>query len=121
MSGRHGNKGIVCKIVPEEDMPFLGDGTPVDIILSPLGLPSRMNLGQLYEMVLGWAGHKLGKRYTNPIFEGASMETIINELEQAGLPPYGKAVLYDGLTGEKICAGSNGWCCIYIKTGASCR
>lgn len=99
MSGRHGNKGIVCKIVPQEDMPFLADGTPVDMVLNPLGVPSRMNLGQLYETVLGWAGYTLGKRYKNLIFEGMSLDEISTELERAGLPPFGKAVLYDGMTG----------------------
>ncbi len=99
MSGRHGNKGIVCKIVPQEDMPFLADGTPVDVVLSPLGLPSRMNLGQLYETVLGWAGDKLDKRYVNPIFEGMSLDQIAAELEKAGLPAFGKTTVYDGATG----------------------
>ncbi|CCM10115.1 DNA-directed RNA polymerase subunit beta [Cardinium endosymbiont cEper1 of Encarsia pergandiella] len=99
MSGRHGNKGIVCKIVPQEDMPFLADGTPVDVVLSPLGLPSRMNLGQLYETVLGWAGEQLGKRYVNPIFEGMTLDQISSELQQAGLPAFGKTTVYDGGTG----------------------
>ena len=76
MAGRHGNKGIVSKVAREEDMPFLSDGTPVDIVLSPLGLPSRMNLGQIYETVLGWAGQKLGKKYATPIFDGASIEDV---------------------------------------------
>lgn len=102
MAGRHGNKGIVSKIVREEDMPFLADGTPVDIVLSPLGLPSRMNLGQIYETVLGWAGHKLGKRYATPIFDGASIENVAQELKEAELPTLGQAELYDGLTGEKF-------------------
>lgn len=109
MSGRHGNKGIVCKIVPQEDMPFLADGTPVDVVLSPLGLPSRMNLGQLYETVLGWAGAELGKRYSNPIFEGMTLDQISNELTQAGLSPFGKTTLYDGGTGlpfsQKVTVG----------------
>ncbi|TDG95456.1 DNA-directed RNA polymerase subunit beta [Cardinium endosymbiont of Culicoides punctatus] len=109
MSGRHGNKGIVCKIVPQEDMPFLADGTPVDVVLSPLGLPSRMNLGQLYETVLGWAGHELGERYVNPIFEGISLDQISVELERAGLPSFGKTTVYDGATGlpfeQKITVG----------------
>lgn len=99
MSGRHGNKGIVCKIVPQEDMPFLADGTPVDVVLSPLALPSRMNLGQLYEAVLGWAGAELGKRYVNPIFKGMSLDQIAIELEKAGLPAFGKTTVYDGGTG----------------------
>ncbi len=102
MAGRHGNKGIVAKIVRREDMPFLADGTPVDIVLSPLGLPSRMNLGQIYEAVLGWAGQELDRKYATPIFDGASMEDIEKELEKAGLPNWGKAELYDGLTGEKF-------------------
>ncbi|WP_339044780.1 DNA-directed RNA polymerase subunit beta [Cardinium endosymbiont of Tipula unca] len=109
MSGRHGNKGIVCKIVPQEDMPFLADGTPVDVVLSPLGLPSRMNLGQLYETVLGWAGYELGERYINPIFEGISLDQISVELERAGLPVFGKTTVYDGGTGlpfeQKVTVG----------------
>ena len=102
MAGRHGNKGIVAKIVRQEDMPFLADGTPVDIVLSPLGVPSRMNLGQIYETVLGWAGHELGRHYATPIFDGASTEDIEKELKKAGLPNWGTAELYDGLTGEKF-------------------
>ncbi|MEM7055605.1 MAG: DNA-directed RNA polymerase subunit beta, partial [Bacteroidota bacterium] len=102
MAGRHGNKGIVSKVVCEEDMPFLADGTPVDIVLSPLGLPSRMNLGQVYETVLGWAGHKLGKRYATPIFDGASIEDVAQELKEAGIPTFGQTELYNGLTGEKF-------------------
>lgn len=102
MAGRHGNKGVVAKIVRQEDMPFLADGTPVDIVLSPLGLPSRMNLGQIYETVLGWAGCELGKKYATPIFDGASMADIEKELVKAGLPRWGKAELYDGLTGKKF-------------------
>ncbi len=102
MAGRHGNKGVVAKIVRQGDMPFLADGTPVDIVLSPLGLPSRMNLGQIYETVLGWAGHELGRKYATPIFDGASIEDIEKELEKAGLPDWGKAELYDGLTGNKF-------------------
>ena len=102
MAGRHGNKGVVAKIVREEDMPFLEDGTPVDICLNPLGVPSRMNLGQIYETVLGWAGLRLGRRYATPIFDGASMEEVANELAEAGLPEYGRAYLHDGLTGERF-------------------
>ncbi len=102
MAGRHGNKGVVAKIVPQEDMPFLEDGTPVDIVLSPLGLPSRMNLGQIYETVLGWAGLELDKKYATPIFDGASVEAIEEELAKARLPKLGKSDLYDGLTGEKF-------------------
>jgi DNA-directed RNA polymerase subunit beta len=100
MAGRHGNKGVIAKIVPQEDMPFLDDGTPVDIVLNPLGVPSRMNLGQIYETLLGWAGDKLGVKYSTPIFDGATLDDIGNELEEAGLPRDGKAQLYDGRTGE---------------------
>ena len=102
MAGRHGNKGIVAKIVRQEDMPFLEDGTPVDIVLNPLGVPSRMNLGQIYETVLGWAGEKLGKTYGTPIFDGASVEEIAKEIEKAGLPTFGHTYLYDGETGERF-------------------
>jgi len=102
MSGRHGNKGIVAKIVREEDMPFLEDGTPVDIVLNPLGVPSRMNLGQIYETVLGWAGHKLGMTYATPIFDGASYRQINELMDKAGLPKDGKVYLYDGETGERF-------------------
>ncbi|SDM07317.1 DNA-directed RNA polymerase subunit beta [Catalinimonas alkaloidigena] len=102
MAGRHGNKGVVAKIVREEDMPFLEDGTPVDIVLNPLGVPSRMNLGQIYETVLGWAGLKLGKKYATPIFDGATEEEVAHELKQAGLPDLGRAYLYDGLSGERF-------------------
>ena len=100
MAGRHGNKGIVSKIVPVEDMPFLPDGTPVDIVLNPLGVPSRMNLGQLYETALGWAGQKLGRYFATPIFDGASWDEVGGYLEEAGLPRSGKTVLYDGQSGE---------------------
>ena len=102
LAGRHGNKGIVAKIVREEDMPFLEDGTPVDIVLNPLGLPSRMNLGQIYETILGWAGLKLNRKYSTPIFDGASIENIEKELKEANLPSYGRSDLYDGLTGERF-------------------
>jgi len=102
MAGRHGNKGIIAKIVREEDMPFLEDGTPVDIVLNPLGVPSRMNLGQIYETVLGWAGQKLGVDFTTPIFDGASQEQITEYMEKANLPVLGKTYLYDGGTGEKF-------------------
>ncbi|RYZ00500.1 MAG: DNA-directed RNA polymerase subunit beta [Chitinophagaceae bacterium] len=102
MAGRHGNKGIVAKIVRHEDMPFLEDGTPVDIVLNPLGVPSRMNLGQIYETVLGWAGEKLGIRFATPIFDGASTEDIAQYIEQAGLPTFGHTYLYDGETGERF-------------------
>ena len=100
MAGRHGNKGVVARIVPVEDMPFLEDGTPVDIVLNPLGVPSRMNLGQIYETLLGWAGERLGKRFATPIFDGASMEDLVTNLQEAGLPIDGRAQLYDGRTGE---------------------
>jgi DNA-directed RNA polymerase subunit beta len=102
MAGRHGNKGVVAKIVREEDMPFLGDGTPVDIVLNPLGVPSRMNLGQIFETVLGWAGHVLGKKYSTPIFDGAKMEDVEKELNEAKLPIYGRTYLTDGLTGDRF-------------------
>ncbi|MCZ8021662.1 MAG: DNA-directed RNA polymerase subunit beta [Cyclobacteriaceae bacterium] len=102
MAGRHGNKGVVARIVRDEDMPFLEDGTPVDICLNPLGVPSRMNLGQLYEAVLAWAGKKLGRKYATPIFDGASMEQVQSELQEASLPAYGRTYLYDGLTGQKF-------------------
>jgi DNA-directed RNA polymerase subunit beta len=100
MAGRHGNKGIVSKIVPLEDMPFLPNGKPVDIVLNPLGVPSRMNLGQLYETALGWAGRELGVHFATPIFDGASWDQVGDYLAQAGLPRTGKTVLYDGRTGE---------------------
>lgn len=100
MAGRHGNKGIVSIIVPVEDMPFLPDGTPVDIVLNPLGVPSRMNLGQLFETALGWVGSKLGVNFASPIFDGASWEQVTELLQMAGLPPEGKTILYDGRTGE---------------------
>ncbi|GAB5465398.1 MAG: DNA-directed RNA polymerase subunit beta [Candidatus Kapaibacteriales bacterium] len=102
MAGRHGNKGIVSKVVPPEDMPFLPDGTPVQIILNPLGVPSRMNLGQLYETALGWAGLKLGEHFSTPIFDGATWDEVGDFLEEAGLSRDGKAELYDGRTGEKF-------------------
>lgn len=102
MAGRHGNKGIVSKIVREEDMPFLEDGTPVDIVLNPLGVPSRMNLGQIYETVLGWAGKELGLNFASPIFDGAKIEEITEYTRKAGLPDFGKTFLYDGGTGERF-------------------
>ena len=100
MAGRHGNKGVVARIVPQEDMPFLADGTPVDIVLNPLGVPSRMNLGQIYETILGWAGLKMGCKYATPIFDGASEQDVEDQLVKAQLPAFGKAQLYNGLTGE---------------------
>jgi DNA-directed RNA polymerase subunit beta len=102
MAGRHGNKGIVAKIVRVEDMPFLEDGTPVDIVLNPLGVPSRMNLGQIYESVLAWAGKKLGVKFATPIFDGATLEQITEYTTKAGLPAYGKTYLYDGGTGDRF-------------------
>ena len=102
MAGRHGNKGIVARIVREEDMPFLEDGNPVDIVLNPLGVPSRMNLGQIYETILGWAGKKLGIRFKSPIFDGATLDEINAYLAKAGLPKNGKVYLYDGLSGERF-------------------
>lgn len=102
LAGRHGNKGIVSKIVREEDMPFLEDGTPVDIVLNPLGVPSRMNLGQIFETVLGWAGEKLGLKFATPIFDGASLEEIEDYVQQAGLPSLGQTYLYDGETGDRF-------------------
>ena len=102
MAGRHGNKGIVSRVVRAEDMPFLDDGTPVDIVLNPLGVPSRMNLGQIYETVLGWAGKELGLTFATPIFDGASLEQITEYTEKAGVPRFGKTVLHNGETGEKF-------------------
>ncbi|WP_127126298.1 DNA-directed RNA polymerase subunit beta [Pseudoflavitalea rhizosphaerae] len=102
MAGRHGNKGIVAKIVRAEDMPFLADGTPVDIVLNPLGVPSRMNLGQIYETVLGWAGLKLGVKFATPIFDGATVDEIAQNIDKAGLPTFGHTYLHDGETGERF-------------------
>jgi DNA-directed RNA polymerase subunit beta len=102
MAGRHGNKGIVARIVRQEDMPFLEDGTPVDIVLNPLGVPSRMNIGQIYETVLGWAGQKLGQKYATPIFDGASLEEINKLTDEAGIPRFGHTYLYDGGTGKRF-------------------
>ena len=102
MAGRHGNKGIVSKIVRQEDMPFLEDGTPVDIVLNPLGVPSRMNLGQIFETVLGWAGQKLDVKFATPIFDGATLDNLNEWTDKAGIPQYGKSYLYDGGTGERF-------------------
>jgi DNA-directed RNA polymerase subunit beta len=102
MAGRHGNKGIVSRIVRQEDMPFMEDGTPVDIVLNPLGVPSRMNLGQIFETVLGWAGQKLGVKFATPIFDGAELEDLEQWSDKAGLPRYGKCYLYDGGTGDRF-------------------
>ncbi|MGL4804759.1 MAG: DNA-directed RNA polymerase subunit beta, partial [Bacteroidales bacterium] len=102
MAGRHGNKGIVSRVVRAEDMPFLEDGTPVDIVLNPLGVPSRMNLGQIFEAVLGWAGKDLGVKFATPIFDGADIDDLNEWTDKAGIPRYGKAYLYDGGTGERF-------------------
>jgi len=102
LAGRHGNKGIVSRIVRAEDMPFLEDGTPVDIVLNPLGVPSRMNLGQIFETVLGWAGEKLGKKFSTPIFDGASLEEIEEYIQKTDLPSLGQSYLYDGGTGDRF-------------------
>jgi DNA-directed RNA polymerase subunit beta len=102
MAGRHGNKGIIARIVRAEDMPFLEDGTPVDIVLNPLGVPSRMNIGQIYETVLGWAGQKLGTKYATPIFDGASLDQINEITDEAGVPRFGHTYLYDGGTGKRF-------------------
>jgi len=102
MAGRHGNKGIVSRIVRQEDMPFLSDGTPVDIVLNPLGVPSRMNIGQIYETVLGWAGLKLGKKFGTPIFDGATLDQINEYTDEAGIPRFGHTYLYDGGTGQRF-------------------
>jgi DNA-directed RNA polymerase subunit beta len=102
MAGRHGNKGVVAKIVPVEDMPFLPDGTPIDIVLNPLGVPSRMNLGQLYETALGWVGEKLGVRFATPIFDGASVDEIMEGLKSAGLPENSRSYLFDGMSGKRF-------------------
>jgi DNA-directed RNA polymerase subunit beta len=102
MAGRHGNKGVVAKIVRDEDMPFLEDGSTMDIVLNPLGVPSRMNIGQLYEVCLGWAGKKLGRKYATPIFDGASNAEVSAELQEAGLAEFGRTYLFNGLTGERF-------------------
>ncbi|MDQ7916128.1 DNA-directed RNA polymerase subunit beta [Mesonia sp. MT50] len=102
MAGRHGNKGIIARIVRQEDMPFLDDGTPVDIVLNPLGVPSRMNIGQIYETVLGWAGEKLGQKYATPIFDGATIDQINDLTDKAGIPRFGHTYLFDGGTGDRF-------------------
>jgi len=102
MAGRHGNKGVVSKIVPIEDMPYMADGTPIDILLNPLGVPSRMNVGQILETHLGWAAKKLGECYATPVFEGASVDQIKDKLREAGLPESGKTRLFDGFTGRSF-------------------
>ena len=108
MAGRHGNKGVIARILPEEDMPYLPDGTPVEIVLNPLGVPSRMNVGQILETHLGWAAHALGLYFATPVFDGATEQEIKNWLEQAGLPKSGKTKLYDGMTGQELRAGRDG-------------
>ena len=100
MAGRHGNKGVIARVLPEEDMPYMEDGTPLDLCLNPLGVPSRMNLGQLFETQLGWAGLVLNERYSTPVFQSATSEMIEEKMKKAGLPINSKAVLYDGRTGE---------------------
>jgi DNA-directed RNA polymerase subunit beta len=102
MAGRHGNKGIVSRVVRQEDMPFLADGTPVDIVLNPLGVPSRMNLGQIYETVLGWAGKNLGLKFATPIFDGATLDEICEYTDKAGVPRFGVTRLIDGETGVQF-------------------
>jgi len=102
MAGRHGNKGVIARILPEEDMPHLPDGQPVEIVLNPLGVPSRMNVGQVLETHLGWAANALGFHYSTPVFDGASESEVRSELEKAGLPDNGKSALFDGMTGERF-------------------
>lgn len=102
MAGRHGNKGVIAKIVKDEDMPFLENGQHIDVILNPLGVPSRMNVGQIYETVLGWIGFNLGLKFSTPIFEGASIKIINEYAKKANIPKYGYTYLYDGETGEKF-------------------
>jgi DNA-directed RNA polymerase subunit beta len=102
MAGRHGNKGVIARIVPQEDMPNLPDGTPVEIVLNPLGVPSRMNVGQILETHLGWAAKELGLFFASPVFDGATEREIKERLAQAGLPTSGKTDLYDGMTGDKF-------------------
>ena len=117
MAGRHGNKGIVAKIVREEDMPFLEDGTPVDIVLNPLGVPSRMNIGQIYETVLGWAGKNLDKKYSTPIFDGASLDEINEITSKGNVPDFGHTYLYDGGTGKKFDQAATVWVIYMLKLG----
>src|SRR5687767_16039211 len=109
MAGRHGNKGVIARILPEEDMPYLPDGTPVEIVLNPLGVPSRMNVGQILETHLGWAARVLGLHFSTPVFDGATEAEIKSQLKAASLPSDGKTALYDGMTGEKfeqqVCVG----------------
>src|SRR5439155_25712250 len=102
MAGRHGNKGVVSKILPDEDMPYLPDGTPVEIVLNPLGVPSRMNVGQILETHLGWAAQALGLHFATPVFDGATEREIKKQLSEAQLPTSGKSKLYDGMTGQEF-------------------
>ena len=102
MAGRHGNKGVIARILPEEDMPYLPEGTPVEIVLNPLGVPSRMNVGQILETHLGWAARALGLHFSTPVFDGATEKEIKKQLEESGLPLSGKTYLYDGMTGERF-------------------
>ncbi|MCL4132207.1 UNVERIFIED_CONTAM: hypothetical protein GTU68_020184 [Idotea baltica] len=118
LAGRHGNKGIVARIVREEDMPFLKDGTPVDIVLNPLGVPSRMNIGQIYETVLGWAGKQLGETYATPIFDGASLQEIEAKISDAELPSVGNTYLFDGETGDDFHQKANCRCDLHVEIGA---
>ena len=115
MSGRHGNKGVISRILPVEDMPYLADGTPVDIMLNPLGVPSRMNIGQILEMHLGLACRKLGLKIATPVFDGISNEEIFDLMNQAGIDPDGKTVLYDGRTGERFDERISVGCMYMIK------
>ena len=115
MAGRHGNKGIVAKIVREEDMPFLEDGTPVDIVLNPLGVPSRMNLGQIYETVLGLGWSEIGLKFSTPIFDGASLDDINKYTDDAGVPRNGRTYLFDGGTGERFDQPATVGNYIYVK------
>ena len=119
MAGRHGNKGVISRVVPEEDMPYLEDGTPVEIILNPLGVPSRMNVGQILETHLGWAAAKLGNKYATPVFDGASIAEIKEELKKAGLPESGQTMIYDGRTGDKFDNPITVGYIYMLKTGAS--
>jgi DNA-directed RNA polymerase subunit beta len=117
MAGRHGNKGVVAKIAPMADLPYLEDGTPVDIVLNPLGVPSRMNLGQIFETTLGWAGKVLGKHYATPVYDGASLDEVLVEVRKAGLPESGKIALYDGLTGLEFDADVTAGYIYMLKLG----
>ena len=121
MAGRHGNKGVVSRIMAEEDMPYLPDGTPVQIVLNPLGVPSRMNVGQILEIHLGWAAHALGIKVETPVFDGASEKEIKELLAKAGLPESGQSVVYDGRTGEPVQEPGHGWLHVYAEAASSCR